>query len=86
MTDEELRADVLDELRSEPAPHRSRIYVYAREGTVTLAGQVATFAEKQKLDAAALRVAGVKALDTQISIRRFAAISEPIAEPVQVRE
>ena len=75
MSDEELQAEVLEELRSEPVTRKSRIYVRARDGTVTLSGQVSSFSEKQRLDAAALRVAGLKALDTQISIKRFA--SEP---------
>ena len=77
MSDEELQAEVVEELRSEPVTRKSRIYVRARDGTVTLTGQVSTFAEKQRLDAAVLRVAGLKALDTQISIRRFASGAKP---------
>ena len=72
MLDDELQAEGLEELRSEPAARLSRIYVRASDGTVTVSGQVASFSDKQRIDAAVLRVAGIKALDTQISIKRFA--------------
>ena len=72
MSDDELQTEIMEELRSEPAALRARIQVRASGGRVTLSGQVSSFSEKQKLDAAVLRVAGIKALDTQISIRRFA--------------
>lgn len=75
MSDDELQAGVIDELRFEPAARKSRILVRARDGTVTLSGQVASFAEKQRIDGAIARVAGIKALDTQICIKRFAMAS-----------
>ncbi len=36
MSDEELQAEVIDELRSEPTLRKSRIYVRALNGTATL--------------------------------------------------
>jgi osmotically-inducible protein OsmY len=69
-SDDELRADVVDELQSEPAIRHSRIYVRARNGTVTLSGQVRSFAEKRAADSVIGRVTGVKEFETQINICR----------------
>ncbi len=71
MSDDELQTEDVDELPSEPVARRSRTYLRARDGTVTLIGHVSSFSEKQKVDSAVTRAVGVNALDTQNSIKRY---------------
>jgi len=68
-TDSQLQQDVLDELKWEPAVEASTIGVEATDGVVTLAGHVASFAEKWAAEAAAQRVAGVKGVVVEIDVR-----------------
>ncbi len=71
MSDAESHAEIVDGLLSEPAARRSRTYLRARDGTVTLIGHVSSFSEKQKVDSAMTRAVGVNALDTQNGIKRY---------------
>ena len=71
MSNDEFRAEVVDALQSEPAARRSRIYVCARDGTVTLSGHVSSFSKKQNVDMAVTRAVDVNALDTQNSIKHY---------------
>lgn len=72
MLDSDLVASVVDELKSEPAARNARVYVRALAGKVTVSGQVSCFTDKQRIDEAVRRIAGVDGLDTQISVKRFA--------------
>jgi osmotically-inducible protein OsmY len=61
-TDAQLQKDVTAQLAWEPAIHATRIGVEVKEGIVTLAGEVATYAEKWSAERAAQRVSGVRGL------------------------
>lgn len=67
-TDQQLQADVLAELKWEPAIDAAHIGVEVNNGVVTLAGHVTTFLEKWEAERAALRVNGVKALTVEIQV------------------
>ena len=68
-TDSELQLDVLEELKWEPKVDHSHIGVTAKNGVVTLTGFVPTYAEKLAAEAAARRVAGVRAIAEEIEVR-----------------
>ena len=67
-TDAQVQQDVMDELQWEPAVDAAGIGVEVKDGVVTLAGRVASFAEKWHAEHAAQRVAGVKALAIEITV------------------
>lgn len=67
-TDNQLQQDVLDELKWEPEVEASRIGVEAKDGIVTLAGHVESFAQKWAAECAAQRVAGVKGVVVEIDV------------------
>jgi len=67
-TDAQLQQDVMAELQWEPAVHAERIGVEARDGIVTLAGVVRSYAEKWNAERATQRVAGVKALAVEMKV------------------
>jgi len=67
-TDTQLQQDVSAELKWEPSVHAARIGVEVKDGVVTLAGQVDSYAEKWSAESAALRVAGVKAMSTELKV------------------
>lgn len=67
-TDSQLQRDVSTELEWEPSVHAARIGVEVKDGVVTLAGQVDSYAEKWNAERAAQRVAGVKAMTTELKV------------------
>jgi osmotically-inducible protein OsmY len=67
-TDQQLQTDVNAELNWEPAVQASRIGVEVKDGVVTLAGEVESYAEKWNAERAALRVSGVKALAVELKV------------------
>jgi osmotically-inducible protein OsmY len=67
-TDSQLQQDVSAELQWEPSVHAARIGVEVKDGVVTLAGQVDSYAEKWSAERAAQRVAGVKAMTTELKV------------------
>lgn len=69
-TDLELRRDVEAELAWDPAVTAEGVGVAVTDGVVTLSGQLATFAEKDAVEHAVRRVAGVRglALDLQVTL------------------
>jgi len=67
-TDSQLQQDVSAELQWEPSVHAARIGVEVKDGVVTLAGQVDSYAEKWSAERAAQRVAGVKAITTELKV------------------
>jgi osmotically-inducible protein OsmY len=67
-TDSQLQQDVSAELKWEPSVQAARIGVEVKDGVVTLAGQVDSYAEKWNAERAAQRVAGVKATTTELKV------------------
>lgn len=67
-TDTQLQRDVGAELKWDPSVQAAGIGVEVKDGVVTLAGEVASFAEKWRAESAALRVAGVKAMSTTLTV------------------
>jgi osmotically-inducible protein OsmY len=61
-TDIQLQQDVIAELNWEPSVDAAQIGVEVKDGIVTLAGHVSSYAEKWNAERAAQRVSGVKAL------------------------
>jgi osmotically-inducible protein OsmY len=61
-TDAQLQHDIMEELRWEPSVDETDIAVAARDGVVTLAGCVRTYAEKYAAERAVQRVAGVQGI------------------------
>jgi len=69
MSDQSLQQSVIDELEWEPSVNAAHIGVTANNGVVTLAGDVGSYSEKWAAERAAGRVAGVKAVVEQLSVR-----------------
>jgi len=67
-TNTELQQDVLLELRFEPSVDASDIGVTAKEGIVSLTGNVKSYAEKYAAVHAAERVAGAKAVTDELKV------------------
>jgi osmotically-inducible protein OsmY len=68
-TDTQLQQDVMAELKWEPAVHAAQIGVEVKNGVVTLAGEVSSYAEKWNAERAAQRVNGVKALAVDMKVK-----------------
>lgn len=68
-TDAQLKRDVISELEWDPSINATHVGVSVEEGVVTLTGHLRTFSEKQAVEAAARRVAGVRALALEIDVR-----------------
>ena len=64
----QLQKDVIDELRWDASLAGAEVGVAAKEGVVTLTGQVDTFAKKYAAVRAAERVAGVRAIAEEITV------------------
>jgi len=67
--DIQLKQDVIEELSWDPAVDATGIGVQVNDGVVTLSGHLASLAEKYAAEAAAKRVAGVKALAVELDVR-----------------
>jgi osmotically-inducible protein OsmY len=68
-SDSQVQHDVIAELKWEPSVHAARIGVEVKNGVVTLAGHVDTYAEKWNAERATQRVAGVKAIATELKVQ-----------------
>jgi len=68
-TDTDLQQDVIDELVWEPSIDAAAIGVAVEDGVVTLSGHVPSFAEKWTAEHVAKRVAGVRAVADDITVR-----------------
>jgi osmotically-inducible protein OsmY len=68
-TDNALQLDVIAELKWEPSVNASNVGVEVKDGIVTLAGHVDTYAEKWDAERAAQRVAGVKAIAVEMDVK-----------------
>jgi osmotically-inducible protein OsmY len=67
-TNTQLQLDVLDELQYEPSVDPSEIGVTTKDGIVTLAGTVKSYAEKWSAARAAERVSGVRAVVDELQV------------------
>jgi osmotically-inducible protein OsmY len=67
-TDAQVQQDVIAELKWEPSVNSAQIGVEVKNGIVTLAGHVGSYAEKWDAERAAQRVAGVKALAIELDV------------------
>jgi osmotically-inducible protein OsmY len=68
-TDHQLQLDVLAELSWEPSVNAEDIGVEVKDGIVTLAGHVSSYAEKVDAERATMRVSGVKALAVEMDVK-----------------
>lgn len=67
-TDKQVQQDVIAELLWEPSVNAGDIGVEVKDGIVTLAGHVSSYAEKWDAERAAQRVVGVKALAIEMDV------------------
>ena len=67
-TDAQVQQDVMAELNWEPSVNAAQIGVEVKDGIVTLAGHVDSYAEKFDAERATQRVAGVKALAIEMDV------------------
>lgn len=67
-SDDQLQRDVTEELRWDPSIGRAEIGVVARDGVVTLTGQVDSFAKRWTAIRTAERVAGVAAVADEMTV------------------
>lgn len=68
-TDTQIREDVFAELKWDPSISESEIGVSAKDGVVTISGNVASFAQKLAAEHAAERVSGVRALADELKVK-----------------
>ncbi len=68
-SDSQLKMDVSEELKWEPSVNATQIGVEVKDGIVTLAGHVDSYAEKWNAEKAAQRVSGVKALAVEMDVK-----------------
>lgn len=67
-TDEQLKKDVILELRWDPTVSSTNITIAAKNGVVTLSGTVPHYAEKWAAERATQRVGGVKAIAKELEV------------------
>lgn len=67
-SDSQLQQDVSAELKWEPSVQSAHIGVKVKDGVVTLVGQVNSYVEKWNAERAAQRVAGNKAMTTELKV------------------
>lgn len=68
-TDEEIRSEVIEELKWDPRIQSNEIGVATKDGVVTLTGWVDSYLKKVAAEEAAFRVPGVKAVANDIEVR-----------------
>jgi osmotically-inducible protein OsmY len=68
-TDSQVQQDVIAELKWEPSVNSAEIGVEVKDGVVTLAGHVDSYAAKWNAERAAQRVSGVKALAVEMDVK-----------------
>ncbi len=67
-TDAQIQKEVMEELKWEPGLRTAEIGVAAKDGVVTLSGEVDTYLKKLSAERAAKRVSGVKAVAEDIQV------------------
>lgn len=81
--DSQLRQDVLNELMFDPSISEKAIGVAAKEGVVTLAGFVDTWAQKRNAERAAERVSGVRGVVDELTVNLPSAFARQDREIAQ---
>jgi osmotically-inducible protein OsmY len=76
-TDTDLKQDVEQELLWEPSLNAARIGVSVKNGVVELDGHVASYYEKHAAEQAALRVADVRAIASEIIVELIPSATRP---------
>jgi osmotically-inducible protein OsmY len=76
-TDSQIQKDIIDELKWEPSLQDEDIGVAVRDGVVTLAGFVDSYANKWRAERVASRVKGVKALANDLEVKLPTSSSRP---------
>ncbi len=80
-TDEEVKRDVISELKWDPSITSDEVMVSAADGIVTLHGHVPHYFEKSMAEKAAQRVGGVKAVADELEVKGvFDKTDEEIAQ------
>ena len=69
MSDTDIKASVLAELKYEPSVKTSDIGVLVKDGTITLNGNATSYWEKLNAVRAAQRVAGVNGIADEIQVK-----------------
>ena len=68
-SDSQLQNDVMEELVWDPSVGRSEVAVAAKDGVITLAGQVDSYAKRDAAMKAAERVSGVRAIADELTVK-----------------
>jgi osmotically-inducible protein OsmY len=68
-TDSQLQHDVIDELEWEPSIDSSKIGITAKNGVITMTGDVPRYVEKMEAERLAKSISGVKAVANDIEVR-----------------
>jgi len=68
-TDMQLQQDVLEELKFEPKTREAEIGIAIKDGVVTLAGTVNSYAQKYAAERTAERVGGVRAVANELEVQ-----------------
>ncbi|MFZ5623582.1 MAG: BON domain-containing protein [Gemmatimonadota bacterium] len=76
-TDTDIQKDIVAELKWEPSLQDDDIAVAVRDGVVTLAGFVTSFADKWKAERVAGRIKGVKAIANDLEVKLTSASQRP---------
>ncbi|HEY1969496.1 MAG TPA: BON domain-containing protein [Pseudonocardia sp.] len=78
ISDDDLRDEVLTQLRRLPGIAAAHVGVAADRGLVTLSGQVDSFAKKELIQDATLGISGVRAIADALTVRKnLGTISDP---------
>lgn len=75
--DEQIREDVISELKWDPKISSSDVAVSVKDGVVTLSGFVSTYYEKDEAEKAAKRVYGVRAVANDLEVKLPSARTDP---------
>lgn len=79
-TDAQLQQDILRELSWDPAVKSTDIGVIVKDGVVTLAGTLTSYAEKHAVEHAVQRVRGVRAMAVEMHVRLVSALERNDAD------
>ena len=85
-SDSQLKKDVESELEWDAVVHANDIGVAVKDGVVTLAGHLSSFAEKYAAERVVQRVQGVKGLAVELDVRLGAAAKRTDAELASAAE
>jgi osmotically-inducible protein OsmY len=79
-TDTQVLQDFIAELKVSPILHHTQLSVVVQDGIVTISGRANTLAERNAIERAAKRVAGIRRVDLEI---RASAIPDTVTHPTR---